>query len=127
MIINRHFVLEYMMTIKCCPDPINHPDQDYNVRLNVYFPCIHQKKMGATTEEIIIIPEHIDEKFCEQYLLRAAVAHPNNPKIAALLIQFLDKKKGLTKQTLNATHNTNWEDLINDGRNSSPVHTPESD
>jgi hypothetical protein len=85
-----------MMTIKCCPDPINHPNEDLNVRLNVYFPCIHQKKLPSENENIEIIPTQIDEAFCEQYLLKAAVAHPNNSHIAALLIQFLDKKKAFT-------------------------------
>lgn len=40
-------------------------------------------------------PAEISESYAEQYLIRCASTNPGDPKVAALLIQWLDKKKAL--------------------------------
>jgi hypothetical protein len=67
---------------------LKQPNTDLGSRHN---PTIPPGNDGSSLPE----PMEITESYAEQFLIRCAQRNPGDPKVAALLIQWLDKKKAL--------------------------------
>jgi hypothetical protein len=67
-------------------DPDLNQANDSHKSSNIPPPMLPSAGIGGT---------EITEEYAEQYLLLCAVNNPGDPKVAALLIQWLDKKKAL--------------------------------